>query len=191
MSSILTSGGVFPDYELPDQDGVLQRLSVLQGIDPMVVVLSRGEYCPKDQLQMRGLVEFQKSLDVGYASIVTIATDSPQTLQAWRDEIGATWPFLSDADRRVQRDLDIVEYTDPRHNAMIPHTLVLAPGLRIHRVYMGYWFWGRPTNDELHRDLREVVRACRPDWDIASEELRADWDSERRLHYRYRSRVSS
>ena len=191
MSSILTSGGVFPDYELPDQDGVLQRLSVLQGIDPMVVVLSRGEYCPKDQVQMRGLVEFQKSLDVGYASLVTIATDSPQTLQAWRDEIGATWPFLSDSDRRVQRDLDIVEYTDPRHNAMIPHTLVLAPGLRIHRVYMGYWFWGRPTNDELHHDLREVVRTCRPDWDIASAELRADWDGERRLHYGYRSRVSS
>ncbi len=28
---------------------------------------------------------------------------------------------------------------------MIPHTLVLKPGLVVHRVYNGYWFWGRPS----------------------------------------------
>jgi hypothetical protein len=27
------------------------------------------------------------------------------------------------------------EYTDPEHNPMIPHTLVLKPGLVIHRIY--------------------------------------------------------
>jgi hypothetical protein len=106
-------------------------------------------------------------------------------LQLWRNEVNATWPFLSDPDRHVQRDLDIVEYTDPRHNPMVPHTLLLAPGLRIHRVYLGYWFWGRPTNDELHRDLREIFTTVRPDWNIATPELRADWDGQRRLHYPY------
>jgi len=183
MATTMTPRGIFPDYELPDQDGVLQKLSALQGDDPMVVVLSRGVFCPKDQLQMQRLVELQESMDVGYASMVTIATDPPETLRAWRQEIGATWPFLSDVDRRLARDLDIVEYTDPYHNPMIPHTLVLAPGLRIHRVYLGYWFWGRPTNDELHQDLREVSRAVRPDWDPTRAELRADWNEERQRHY--------
>ena len=28
---------------------------------------------------------------------------------------------------------------------MIPHTLVLKPGLVVHRIYNGYWFWGRPS----------------------------------------------
>ena len=28
---------------------------------------------------------------------------------------------------------------------MIPHTLVLRPGLVIHSIYNGYWFWGRPS----------------------------------------------
>jgi hypothetical protein len=41
----------------------------------------------------------------------------------------------------VQNDLDIQEYTDPEHNPMIPHTLVLKSGLIIHRIYNGYWFW--------------------------------------------------
>ena len=31
---------------------------------------------------------------------------------------------------------------------MIPHTLV-TPGLVIHSIYNGYWFWGRPSVDEL------------------------------------------
>ena len=37
---------------------------------------------------------------------------------------------------------------------MIPHTLVLKPGLVIHSVYNGYWFWGRPSTDDLRHDLR-------------------------------------
>ena len=39
--------------------------------------------------------------------------------------------------------------------------IVLGPGLRIHTLYNGYWFWGRPTNDELHLDLRELSRRNR------------------------------
>ena len=32
---------------------------------------------------------------------------------------------------------------------MIPHTLVLKPGLVIHSIYNGYWFWGRPSFYDL------------------------------------------
>jgi hypothetical protein len=58
----------------------------------------------------------------------------------------------------VQKDLDIAEYTDPHHNPMIPHTLVLEPGLRVYKIYNGYWFFGRPTVEELRLDLRAVLR---------------------------------
>ena len=47
---------------------------------------------------------------------------------------------------------------------MIPHTFVLKPGLVIHSVYTGYWFWGRPSFEDLRRDLREVTREIHPDW---------------------------
>jgi hypothetical protein len=75
----------------------------------------------------------------------------------------------------VQKDLDIAEYTDPHHNPMIPHTLVLEPGLRVYKIYMGYWFFGRPTVEELRLDLRAVLQRCRPDWDISRVEQRAAW----------------
>jgi hypothetical protein len=77
--------------------------------------------------------------------------------------------------RKLQKDLDIAEYTDPHHNPMIPHTLVLEPGLRVYKIYNGYWFFGRPTVEELRLDLRAVLQRCRPDWDISSPEQRAAW----------------
>jgi hypothetical protein len=75
----------------------------------------------------------------------------------------------------VQKDLDIAEYTDPTHNPMIPHVIVLEPGLVIYKIYNGYWFFGRPTVEELRQDLRAVSKNCRPDWDITTVELKALW----------------
>jgi hypothetical protein len=49
------------------------------------------------------------------------------------------------------------EYTDNEHNPMIPHTLVLKPGLVIHAIYNGYWFRGRPSIFDLWRNLRTVT----------------------------------
>lgn len=185
MREDIRPGATFPDYGLPDHNGTLQRLSALQGADPMVLVLSRGSYCPKDQLQHRELVRLADAFSVSYTLLVTIATDAPETLLKWRTELGASWPFLSDVERRIQQDLEIQEYTDPTHDPMIPYTIVLGPGLRIHTLYNGYWFWGRPTNDELHSDLRELSRECRPDWDITVPALLANWTGDRRMHYPY------
>jgi hypothetical protein len=75
----------------------------------------------------------------------------------------------------VQQDLDIEEFTDP-HNPMIPHTFVLEPGLRIFRIYNGYWYWGRPTMNELHVDLRSLLQKVRPDFDLGAPGLREAWD---------------
>jgi hypothetical protein len=91
--------------------------------------------------------------------------------------VGAQWTFLADPGRTVQQDLDIAEYTDPEHNPMIPHTLVLKPGLVIHSVYNGYWFWGRPSFYDLWRDLRTATRETRPDWDLGTPGLREAWDA--------------
>ena len=170
----------FPDYELSDQTGTRRKLSDLQGPDPMILVLSRGYYCPKDRRQLRHLVDFYPELKVGYARIVTISTDALLQTNEFRDGLGAQWPFLSDPGRKVQQDLDIAEYTDPDHNPMIPHTLVLEPALKIFKIYNGYWYWGRPTIEELRQDLREITRKIRPDWDITTPVLREAWSREDR-----------
>ena len=129
----------------------------------MVLVLSRGGFCPKDRRQAEGLVELHRELEVGYCRLVTISTDNITETNEYRSGVGAHWPFLSDARRVIQKDLDIVEYTDPLHNPMIPHVFVLEPGLVIHKIYNGWWYVGRPTVEELRMDLRTLM-ARRRDW---------------------------
>ena len=177
MRPDIVPGVAFPDYELADHRGRHRKLSELQRGDPLVVVLSRGGYCPRDRRQHEGLLQLHRETEVGYCRLVTISTDNLIETNEFRSGVGAHWTFLSDPGRKVQKDLDIAEYTDPHHNPMIPHTLVLEPGLRIHTLYNGYWFFGRPSVEELRRDLRAVLQRCRPDWDIGSAAQRAAWES--------------
>src|SRR6202521_5755683 len=143
----------------------------------MILVLSRGHYCPKDQLQHLELAAAYPKIAVAYTQVVTISTDNIAESREFRASVGAQWTFLSDAGRKVQKDLDIQEYTDPHHDPMIPHTLVLKPGLVIHSVYNGYWFWGRPSFVDLWHDLRAATAEIRPDWDLSTPGLRAAWDA--------------
>jgi peroxiredoxin len=186
MRADIIPRATFPDYELTDHSGKRRKLSELQGPHPMIVVLSRGGFCPKDRRQHELLLELHREIEVGYCRLVTISTDNITETNEFRTAMGAHWPFLSDSRRVVQKDLDIAEYTDPAHNPMIPHTLVLAPRLVIHKIYMGYWFFGRPTNEELRQDLRAVLMKCRPDWDISTPQLKESWQQGRKdLFYPY------
>jgi len=175
MRANVVPGSVFPDYELTDHAGKRRKLSALQGPDPMILVLSRGGFCPKDRRQAEGLVQLHREMEVGYCRLVTISTDNLIETNEYRTGIGANWPFLSDPGRKVQKDLDIAEYTDSTHDPMIPHTIVLEPGLVVFKIYNGYWFFGRPTNEELRQDLRTVLKKCRRDWDITSPEMKDAW----------------
>jgi peroxiredoxin len=178
MRPDIVPGATFPDYELPDHTDVRRKLSELQGDDPLILTLARGHYCPKEHQQHLQLAAFYPQIAVAYTQIVTISTDDHHTTQEFRASVGAQWPFLSDPERIIQRDLEIQEYTDPEHDPMIPHTLVLKPGLVVHSIYNGYWFWGRPSVEDLRQELRAATREIRPDWDLSAPGLRAAWEAE-------------
>jgi peroxiredoxin len=177
MRKDIQEGGQFPDYELRDHEGAARRLSELQGENPMVLHLSRGGFDPKEHVFVGKLAGASLEFRVAYTRVVVISPDDQLEINEFRDSVGADFPFLGDPERKVRDDLDIVEYTDPVHDPMIPHTFVLGPGLKIFAIYNGYWYWGRPTVEELHRDLREVLRETRPDFDLSAPGLREAWDS--------------
>ena len=60
MRSDIIPGATFPDYELPDHTTKRRKLSELQGPDPMILVLSRGGFCPKERRQHEGLVQLHR-----------------------------------------------------------------------------------------------------------------------------------
>src|SRR5215213_11480412 len=115
MRADIVPGAVLPDYQLPDHTTKRRKLSALQGPHPMVLVLSRGGFCPKDRRQAEGLVALHREIEVGYCRLVTISTDNTTETNQYRSGIGAHWPFLSDPGRKVRKDLDIAESTDALH----------------------------------------------------------------------------
>lgn len=106
----------------------------------------------------------QDELEVSYCRLLSVSVDRPDVAYAYRAGLGARWPFLCDPDRTVLEALGLRETTDTTHDPYVPRVFVLRPDLSVHREYDGYWFVGRPTLDELLRDLREVSAAARPDW---------------------------
>lgn len=177
MRTNVVPGAPFPDFTLPDHTNTRRRLSDLQGDQLMVLVLTRGFFCPKDRQHMLELVRFHPQLVVGYTQLVTITTDDWHTTNNYRQQTAAHWPFLYDEERLVQKTLDIKEYTDPSHDVMIPHTIVLGRDLEVYKVYNGYYYWGRPSTAELHADLRELTKRTQRDWDITEPELKQKWNS--------------
>lgn len=175
MRQGISPGAKFPDYVLPDHTKTPRRLSDLQGDQTMIVVLTRGFFCPKDRQQMLELVRFHPQFVVGYTQLVTITTDDWHITNNYRQQTAAHWPFLYDEARVVQKDLEIKEYTDTSHDVMIPHTVVLGRDLEIFKIYNGYYYWGRPSVAELHADLRALGENTYRDWDITRPELREKW----------------
>jgi peroxiredoxin len=166
MTEIPTAGSMLPDLALPDHNGVVRTLTELAAGDPLVVVFYRGWWCPKEQAFFRGLVGWQSEVEVAYTRIVAISVDPPGELAAFRAGLDARWTFLSDAGREWLPRLGLLETTDSVHRPYTPTVVVTYPDLRIHSVYNGYWFWGRPTLEDLRHDLRTVTRELRPDWEV-------------------------
>ena len=81
-----------------------------------------------------------------------------------KDGLGATFPFLSDEDKKVITELDIVHTTDKYHGPIaIPYTFILDRDRTIYKIYNGWWYVGRPTVEELRMDLRAMM-SRRQDW---------------------------
>src|ERR1700721_3193682 len=93
MRSDIVPGGTFPDYELPDHEDVTRKLSEIQGEDPLILTLARGNYCPKEHQQHLELAADYPKIAGAYTQVATIATDDHHTLQEFRASVGAVWTF--------------------------------------------------------------------------------------------------
>jgi peroxiredoxin len=157
---------VFPELVLPDHTGRPRTLSELANGDPVALFFSRGWWCPKEQHYFRDLVRLQDEAEVAYSRLVAVSVDPPEVQSAFRAGLGARFTFLSDHERRYIDELGLRETTDTVHHPYRPAAFTLYPDLRVHAAYNGYWYWGRPTLEEIRLDLRTISRAIRPDWEL-------------------------
>ena len=165
MRADLTIGSTFPDLRLPETTGKELALSEIAGAHPLVLAFVRGWWCPKEQVRLRNLVFLQDEVQREYGRLAAVTVDEPYVNGALRAGLGADFPFLSDVDRAVAQELDLLELTDETHRPFLPYTFVLDSQLRIHRIWCGFWYWGHPTPDELRLALREITAAEQPSFD--------------------------
>ena len=166
----LSFGDTFPDFMLPDHSGSPKTLSDYTGpsqVDekmgfldgyPLILIFSRGFFCPRDREQMRQLVGFQDELKVNYCKLAVVNADPPMVSAAFRAGLGASFPFLSDEHRTVIGQIGILDETEGEYAYRSrPFTFVLRPDLTVSRIYDGWFFVGRPTIEELRHDLRAIM----------------------------------
>ena len=89
-----------------------------------------------------------------------MSADPPLVQAAFRAGLGAQWTFLSDEQRTIIKQINILDETEGEYAYRAqPYTFVLRPDLRIHAIYSGWYFVGRPTNEELRHDLRAIMES--------------------------------
>lgn len=171
MENSLKPNDLFPDFELPDHNGKVRQLSSFTAQSdadkrygfndgyPVVVIFSRGFFCPRDQRQFRSLVDFQDELKVNYCKLVSISVDEVLVSAAFRAGLGANWAFFSDVERRVIKQLNLLDETEGEYAyRSLPMTYILRPDLTIYKIYNGWYFVGRPTVEDLRQDLRVIMQ---------------------------------
>ncbi|HUA50039.1 MAG TPA: redoxin domain-containing protein [Solirubrobacteraceae bacterium] len=176
MADQLQPGMTLPDFELPDETGEMHRLSELQGDNPMILMLGRGEHCPRERQHQKEMIKLHEWCAVGFTTLVTLLPNDRHETYKLKISTPAGWTYLCDENLEVQGTLGIHEYTDPGHRASVPHTVVLAPGLMIDKVYVGYWFFGRPSAYQLWEDLQDLFRRIKGDFDPTRADVRQAWE---------------
>ena len=175
MSKGLTPGAVLPDFTLPDENGVMHRLSELQGDDAMIVMLGRGEHCPRERQHQREMVRFHQWCPVAFTQLVTILPNDLHDVYKLRISTGAHWPYLADVDLEVQRAFEIEEYTDPHHHgdrsAHPGGSTGPGRGQGVRRILV----LGPATPFQLWEDLQDLLRRTKDDFDPTTEQARATW----------------
>jgi peroxiredoxin len=165
MREDLAPGKPFPNLRLQDTTGEEIALSDIANAQPLVLAFVRGWWCPKEQVRLGALVALQDEIQREYGRIAVVTVDEPYVNGAFRAGLGAAFPFLSDEERRVAEELDLLELTDEHHRPFLPFTFVLDSRLVVHRIWCGFWYWGNPTPEELRLALREITRAEQPSFD--------------------------
>jgi hypothetical protein len=155
-------GWVFPDLDFPDHTGAGGGCRSSRSTIPWRWFSSRG--ARRSSATCASSANSRTS-STSPTRLVVLSVDPPEVQAAFRAGLGAHFAFLSDAEGHWLPRLGLLERTDAKHRPYRPAAFQLVPRSQDPHAYNGYRYWGRATMEELRRDMREITRAVRPDWD--------------------------
>lgn len=101
-----------PDFQLPDQNGTLVRLSDYRGRHPVLLIFVRGDWCPGCHMMLRTYERNRsKFMDRGIHALA-VGPDNIDVNRAMVERIGVNYRMLSDDAQRASSMYGVV-YNNP------------------------------------------------------------------------------
>ena len=104
MRSDIVPGVIFPDYELSDHTAKRRKLSELQGQHPMILVLSRGAFCPRTAGRPKGLsnsIVNSKLPIVGWSRLAPTILTRPMSIALESVPTGLSFPTRGVSSKKI------------------------------------------------------------------------------------------
>ena len=93
---MLTAGEDAPDFELPDQDRKLRRLSALLSGKPIILYFYPADFTPGCTREACDLRDLHTRILAAGLQVVGISPQPPESHRRFRDEFGLPFVLLSD-----------------------------------------------------------------------------------------------
>ena len=110
-----------PDFELPDQDGNLVRLSDLQGKHPVLLIFVRGDWCPGCHMMLRTYERNRARFKEKGVHVIGIGPDDISVNLSMVQRIGVGYRMLSDDKQEVSSQYGVV-YSNPLIETMVDYS---------------------------------------------------------------------
>ena len=121
-----------PTSSCPTRTATLHRLSELQGDDAMVLMLGRGEHCPRERQHQREMLRFHEwCAGRVHASSSRCCPNDLHDVYKLKISTGAHWTYLADTRPRGRSGRSTSTSTPtPTTTATVPHTRRARAGPR-------------------------------------------------------------
>ena len=101
LERALRTGDTAPMFDLPDAHGNRVRLSDVLHDGPAVISFYRGSWCPFCNLELRALQREVEGARRAGVTLVAISPNKPDISEEMIDDLGLTFPVLSDSGNEV------------------------------------------------------------------------------------------
>lgn len=108
LEQALREGDEAPMFELPDAFGRVVGLAELLDQGPAIVSFYRGAWCPFCNLELRALERELDAAAAAGATLVAISPAKPDVSAEVIEDLGLTYPVLSDHDNAVAKQFGLV-----------------------------------------------------------------------------------
>jgi peroxiredoxin len=146
-----------PDFSLPDANGNVVNLEALTARGPVVLIFSRGAWCPFCKRHLAALARDESRFAQAGVSLVSISTDSAADSLALAREEQIHFPLLSDSDGAIAaRYGALMEGDRDGVPVAVPAAFLIRPDGSIAWSVVGHYPWSTTSADELLAHVHDV-----------------------------------